>query len=269
MSSVYEALQRARQANQPRGPIRSEADAGHAVNGAIPLRPRQPQARPQPERPRPEAPSPVSLAPSPKASALGPLLAALRPLLDGDQGVVLQFVAATAGEGASTIAREFAFLAATAGRRRTLLIDGDRAQLTIGRALGCSTGQGLVDCLWHGADEADVLRPVSGTLLSVACLIGERGPAAADAATIHEIYDGVRGHFDVTVVDCPPVTGGAFAQLLPNAADGVVLVVEAERTRPAVVLHAKGLVEQAGGTIIGAVLNKRNNYIPERLYRLL
>jgi len=269
LSSVYEALQRARQGGQVRGPVSGAA----APSGAIPLRPQQSQLRsepqPQPQRARPERPPPVSLAPSPKAVALGPLLAAVRPLLDGEEGIVLQFAAATAGEGTSTIAREFALLAATAGHRRILLIDADRRSLGSARAFDCDIGLGLVDCLWNGAEERDVVRRVPGTQLSVACLIGERGPAACDAETVREIYAGVREHFELTIVDCPAVGGGGFTELLPEAADGVVMVVEAERTRPAVILHAKTLVEQAGGTIIGAVLNKRNNYIPEMLYRLL
>ena len=149
LSSVYEALQRARQggqvaARQWRGPAQGPVSGAAAPSGAIPLRPQQSQLRseppPQPQRARPERPPPVSLAPGPKAVALGPLLAAVRPLLDGEEGMVLQFAAATAGEGTSTIAREFALLAATAGHRRILLIDADRRSLGSARAFDCDTG---------------------------------------------------------------------------------------------------------------------------------
>jgi Mrp family chromosome partitioning ATPase len=203
------------------------------------------------------------------ATALAPLLGAVRPMLDGPDGVVLQIVAATPGEGASTVAREFAFLAGTTGRRRTLLIDADRADPQIGKSFGCDTRFGLIDCLWDRVDDADVLHAIAGTLLSVACLIGSRGPSAVDADTLREIYGGLRDHYDLVVIDCPSVAGGRFADLSPEAADGIVLVVQAEKTRPAVISHAKSLVEQAGGRLLGAVLNKRTNYIPEFLYRML
>lgn len=242
--SVYEALQRARRGG-----------------GADPAPPRQPAAR-EAERP------PLSLAPGPLAPPLAPLFAAIRPLLDGKQGVVLHLVAATQGEGASTIAREFAMLAATTGHRRTLLVDADRRQPQTARAFGCDTRQGLVELLWGGLDGADVLHPVAGTLLSVTCLIGERGPASVDAETLRELYARLREQFELVVVDCPPV-GDNYTSLLPESADGVILVVQAEKTRPAVIARAKEMVQQAGGQVLGAVLNRRTNYIPDFLYRLL
>lgn len=244
MSSVYEALQRARRGG----------------SGLVPLRP--PAAR---EVGR----SPVSLAPGPLATPLTPLFAAIRPLLDSKQGIVLHIVAATVGEGASTIAREFAMLAGTTGHRRTLLIDADRRNPQTAREFGCNAGQGLVEFLWGGLDDCDVLQPIAGTLLSVTCLIGERGPASVDAESLRELYGQLRKQFELIVVDCPPVGDGAYSSLLPEAADWVILVVQAEKTRPAVIARAKDLVEQAGGQVLGAVLNRRTNYIPEFLYKLL
>jgi protein-tyrosine kinase len=242
--SIYEALQRARRGG----------------SGVAPLR--APVTR-EVER------SPVSLAPGPLAASLAPLFAAIRPLLDSKQGVVLHVVAATIGEGASTIARELALLAATSGHRRVLLIDADRRNSQTARAFNCDVREGLVDFMWDGGESADVLHPVAGTLLSVTCLIGERGPASVDAESLRALYERVREHFELVVLDCPPVADGAFSGLVPEAGDGVILVVQAEKTRPAVIARAKGLVEQAGGQVIGAVLNRRTNYIPEFLYRLL
>lgn len=244
MSSVYDALQRARRGS----------------SGLVPLR--QPASR---ELDR----SPVSLAPGPLAPPLMPLLAAVRPLLDAKAGVVLHVVAATVGEGSSTIAREFAMLAGTTGHRRTLLIDADRRNLESARAFGVDTGQGLAEFLWGGPDDADVLHPIAGTLLSVTCLIGERGPAAIDADSLRELYTQLRDQFELIVVDCPAVGDGGYSSLLPEATDGTILVVQAEKTRPAVIAHAKDLVQQAGGQVLGAVLNRRTNYIPDFLYKLL
>jgi len=176
----------------------------------------------------------------------------------------------TAAEGASTIAREFAMLAGTTGHRRTLLIDADRRDPQTARAFDCDTRRGLVELLWDGGDdEEDVLQPVAGTVLSVTCLIGERGRATVDAETLRELYTSLRDQFELIVVDCPPVADGSYSALLPEAVDGVILVVQAEHTRPAVIAHAKDLVQQAGGQVLGAVLNRRTNYIPDFLYKLL
>jgi Mrp family chromosome partitioning ATPase len=244
VSSVYEALQRAR----------------HGSGGVLPVR--APTSR---ELDR----SPVSLAPGPLAPPLMPLLAAVRPLLDSKDGVVLHVVAATVGEGSSTIAREFAMLAGTTGHRRTLLVDADRRNPQTARAFGCDTGRGLVEFLWGGLDDTEVLRAIAGTMLSVTCLAGDHGTATVDAESVRELYNRLREQFELIVVDCPAIGDGGYSSLLPEAADGVVLVVQAEKTRPAVIAHARDLVQQAGGQVLGAVLNRRTNYIPEFLYKLL
>src|SRR5579864_7502415 len=103
MISVYDALQRARQGGRDL-----------TLPGEQPVAPLSPDWRP------------VTPAPGPIAAELAPLLAVVRPLLDGGKGAVVHFVAAAPGEGTSTIAREFAMLAATTGQRRTLLLDAVR-----------------------------------------------------------------------------------------------------------------------------------------------
>lgn len=244
MTSVYDALQRVRQ-------------------GGRDLAPPSQAPTPAPEW------RPVTRAPGPIAAELTPLLAAVRPLLDGGRGAVVHFVAAAAGEGTSTIAREFAMLAATTGRRRTLLLDAVRGNPQTARYFECDTSRGLVDGIWIGIDETDLERPITGTSLTVACLVGERGHGVADPTTLSALYDQLRGQFELIVVDCAAMERGEYSTVLPEAADGIFLVIRAEATRPAVIAHGKALVEQAGGRFLGVVLNGRRNYIPGFLYRLL
>jgi Mrp family chromosome partitioning ATPase len=263
VSSVYEALQRARQGSH--GPVRPDARTRVA-----PLRPAAAVREHVRETPRPPVTlAPVTLAPGPLAAELGSLLAAIRPLLDGNGGAVLQVVAATQGEGTSTIAREFALLAATSGQRRTLLMDANRRDPVTARSFDCDTAHGLVELPWNAPDLDAAVTPVAGTLLSVACLVGQRGPGRTDAATLADLYNRLRDEFELIVVDCPAVASGDYLELAPETADGVILVVQAETTRPAVVSHAKGQIEQAGGNMLGAVLNRRGDYIPNFLYRML
>jgi Mrp family chromosome partitioning ATPase len=244
MTSIYDALQRARQ-------------SGYDL------------ALPGERTARPNAAPEVTRTPGPIAVELTPLLAAIRPLLDDEKGAVLHFVAAAAGEGTSTIAREFALLAATTGRRRTLLIDAVRGDLQTARYFECDTARGLVDGIWIGINETNLQRAIPGTALSVACLVGERSNGPADSVTLSTLYDQLREQFELIIIDCPAMERGEYATLLPDEADGIFLVIQAEGTRPAVIAHAKTLVEQAGGRFLGAVLNRRRNYIPGFLYRML
>jgi protein-tyrosine kinase len=246
VSSIYDALQRARQGGQYTMPLPLPDGSREIAPVAAPRR-----------------------EPGPIAVALTPLLAAIRPLLDGERGAVIQVVAATAGEGASTVAREFSLLAATSGHRRTLLVDADLADPYNARTFGCDTGPGLVDWL-RGDGEAELaLRVVPETELSVVRLVDRHEAIGAEAEGLRDVYDALRDHFDLTVIDCPAVANGGFPHLLPEAVDGVVLVIEAEATRPAVIAHAKAQIELTGANLLGAVLNRRSNYIPSFLYRLL
>ncbi len=247
MTGVYEALQRIRQGGYDRA-----AAPGN-----------------QPARLVAEPLPPITRSPGPVAVELTPLLSTVRPLIDGGTGAVLHFVAAAKGEGTSTIAREFALLAATTGRRRTLLIDASRRDPQTARHFDCDISRGLIDGGWPIHDDTRLRREVQGTMLSVACLVGSRASALADPATLSALYQELRGQFDIVVVDCPAMDSGEYATLLPDEADGIFLVIRAEGTRPAVISHTKTLIEQAGGRFLGAVLNARRNYIPGFLYRLL
>ena len=107
------------------------------------------------------------------------------------------------------------------------------------RSFECDTGRGLIEMPRDAADIASVAKSAPGTLLSVACLIGQRGPGRTDAATVAELYNRLRDEFELIVIDCPAVASGDYLDLAPEAADGVILVVQAETTRPAVVSHAE------------------------------
>ncbi len=79
----------------------------------------------------------------------------------------------------------------------------------------------------------------------------------------------LRLQFDYSVIHCAPATEWAGMALLANLADGLVLGLEAHRTRR---LSAKSLRDQlvaANVCLLGIVLTERRFPIPERLYRRL
>jgi len=197
------------------------------------------------------------------------LLSAIRSVLDSATGNIVHLVSATKGEGASAIARDLAFTAATEGNQRTLLIDADVDVCNSAGFFKCPRQWGLLDCLGQQLNDRRPLRAVAGSQLSVGRLVGEIGSRSIDTERERALYELVRGRYDMTVVDFPPITGNRYGGLMPQSVDGIILVIEAEKLRPAVVAHAKELVQQAGGKILGSVLNRRKNYIPEFVYRRL
>jgi Mrp family chromosome partitioning ATPase len=81
--------------------------------------------------------------------------------------------------------------------------------------------------------------------------------------------DALRVSFDNILIDCGPLHDSSDAAVLASCVDGVVIVVEAGRSRRDQVVNAQRTIEQAGGKFLGFVLNKRRYPVPEWLYRRL
>ena len=79
----------------------------------------------------------------------------------------------------------------------------------------------------------------------------------------------LRSKFDYVLIDCPSLRTSADVLGVAPLVDGVLLVVEANRTRPHQVLHAERQIEASGGRLLGHILNKRKYFVPDWIYRRL
>ena len=79
----------------------------------------------------------------------------------------------------------------------------------------------------------------------------------------------LRKDFTYIVIDAPPINAYSDAALLGSAADGLIMVLEANDTRREAAIRAKDTLNAAAVPLLGAVLNKRTFPIPETLYRKL
>jgi Mrp family chromosome partitioning ATPase len=188
---------------------------------------------------------------------------------DADHGLVLHFVAASVGEGASTLSAEFALVAAAVADTQVLLVDADTAAHTTSSRFGCPTTASLYGQVSAGNPiEPALVRDRENSGLQIGALVGDDS-APLSRKVLPALYEQFQAKFDLTIIDCPAVFSNRYLELRPDAVDGVVLIVQAERSRPEMILRAQSLVENAGGKFIGAILNRRHTYIPDWLYRLL
>jgi Mrp family chromosome partitioning ATPase len=211
------------------------------------------------------------------AMSRGPLVRALESIYptvyrltrEAGHGLVLHFVAASPGEGVSTLSGEFARVSARVVDSRVLLVDADRNQLTTASNFGCATDLGIFDQMRAGKPlEERMVSATDNTGLKVGVLCGRSSPPLSRKA-MPQLYQELRTTYELTVIDCPAVFSDRYFELSPEAADGVILVVQAERSRPEIIRQAKSLIQDGGGKFVGAILNRRNAYIPDFLYRLL
>jgi len=87
--------------------------------------------------------------------------------------------------------------------------------------------------------------------------------------SLSEVLIAVRDHFDVVLIDSPPVLDGPEVLTIAPEVDGVMLVVEAGRTRVEMLEHMRNVFALEDLTILGSVLTKQEHVIPNWFYRIL
>jgi hypothetical protein len=79
----------------------------------------------------------------------------------------------------------------------------------------------------------------------------------------------LRYSFDFILLDCSSLSASADAVMLASSVDGVVVVVEADRTRKDKVRKSISTIQNAEGNFLGCVLNKRKYTVPNWIYKRL
>jgi len=90
-----------------------------------------------------------------------------------------------------------------------------------------------------------------------------------DSASLHVFLGELRHEFEYSIVQGQPAGESSMTTEMAQIADGVVLVVSAERTRRASACKIKEMLDAAQVRLLGAVLSDREFPIPERIYRRL
>jgi Mrp family chromosome partitioning ATPase len=98
---------------------------------------------------------------------------------------------------------------------------------------------------------------------------GHHGPWEGSWQYRRDCIDLLRSEFDYTIIDCPSLKASGDLLSVAPFVDGVILVVEANRTRRDEPRQAEQSIAAAGGTILGCILNKRTYELPDWLDRML
>lgn len=191
-------------------------------------------------------------------------------LLEGVERRVIHFTAARRREGTSTIVRAYGRALAEAMGRSVLIVDANESNPDQHLHFGVTAETGWGDVVTRGESVQHAIYATSCPNLSITPF-SRRGaalPSVFDGAAVAHVFAQLRERFDTVLVDSSPVLRpGAMA--VAGKADGVVLVLEAEKTRWPVAMRAKQTIESSGGTVLGVVLNKRRYPIPDAVYRWL
>lgn len=188
----------------------------------------------------------------------------LMPLLSGPGaasrnavGVVL--VTGPEGrEGSSTVAHNLAHIAAERFIKQICVVQvrGDQADDGAG---GAPRPEPAL---------AGSATPVTGAAPVVILALSRRQLLSAVESDLQGGLTAAAPQARLFIVDAPGLLTSIEAFAVCGQADGVLLVAEAERTTPQQIDAVRATIARAGGTIIGAVLNKRRYRLPAFIARL-
>ncbi len=187
---------------------------------------------------------------------------------------VVMVAATDHGEGGTTTAAILASTLARSANSKILLVDVNLRTPALEEVFEQGDGYKLMGLSDRVLSEAPLDQTIYETdianLFFMPCGRAVTSPSYVfDNAPIGEMLSALREQFDFIIFDGSPLRDYSESSFLAEKMDGVILVVEAERTKTEVVRKIRKDLESTGVNILGVVLNKKRNYIPDYLERFV
>ncbi len=175
------------------------------------------------------------------------------------------------GVGVTSTVVKFARTLAESNDRKVLIVDANFRSPGIHLQFNLNPRDGLSDLLANnGLHIFNFKKTAQGGPYLFTC--GRKYPEGKckfESKRFDKFLKIAKQRFDYTILDSAPITSFAESQAICSRVDGVLLVIEAGKTRSQVAIRAKKELEEAGGRLLGVVLNKRRYYIPDWIYKRL
>lgn len=181
----------------------------------------------------------------------------------------VMLVSALAREGVTTVALGLAQTMAEVARQGVVVIDMNSANPVLDERLGVRPRYGLGEVLAKEVALRDAVVQTSIPRLSVLAS-GRRAVDFSQPDTLAQlegVLKDLHADYDFAIIDAGSLDSAPDSLLVASRIDGVVLVVQAERTGADTVREASGDLRGAGARLLGAVLNRRRDYLPGFLSR--
>ncbi|HOX05451.1 MAG TPA: Wzz/FepE/Etk N-terminal domain-containing protein [Planctomycetota bacterium] len=176
----------------------------------------------------------------------------------------------TGGEGASTVATNLAIKLAGSGDGPGLLVDCHLDRPAMHDMFDLPLSPGLGELIsGRVADGALIRSPLPHLDVLTAGRTGRFLPMTQKLQALRLLLGEWKKRYRFVVLDLPPACGAGSAVRKASLLDGVVMVVQAERSRREIVERAWRLLTTAKIELLGLVLNQRRFPLPQWLYERL
>lgn len=177
--------------------------------------------------------------------------------------------------GTSTVALSLAKSMAELVSEKILVIDGNLRSPDLTQRFGLTGKPGLTD-LCSGSEGVSPEKCIYKVEVGSATLrfipVGNapiQGFKDLEKDTFNRILQQLRLQFGYILFDTSPVHDRRETLAMANCFDGVALVIEANKTRQEIAAAAIDTLQQAGGKLVGTILNRRKYFIPQSIYNWL
>lgn len=156
-------------------------------------------------------------------------------------------------------------------KKSILLVDADLRRSRISKYLGISSELGISDLITNGAKADDALLNIGINNLTV--LPAGKAPhnpaELLGSLKMKNLIAELKNKYDYVIFDVPPIIAVTDAGLIGAQTDGVVMVIQANRTQRGVLKHSESLLKQAQVKLLGYILTNVQYHIPSYIYRYL
>jgi hypothetical protein len=183
-----------------------------------------------------------------------------KPREKDEGGVVIALSSSNTGEGVTYVARALirelakCDMTSTAGLNVSFL-----------RRLHEPTVEGIRKSISKNVPHLSGERNDTESTIRTLALQERRSPWEASWQYRRDCIDLLRSEFDYTIIDCPSMSQSGDLLSIAPFVDGIILVVEANRTRRDQPRLAEQRIQAAGGKLLGYILNKRAYELPRWL----
>jgi len=170
---------------------------------------------------------------------------------------VIMVTSAMQGEGKTSLSSQLATSMATAGLR-TLILDFDLRNPSMQKLFDVQVSPGCCEVMLQEVDVSDCVQPTTVPNLWIipAGHCNHRVIAAlAQGHPLEQLFNRLRGQFDIIIVDSCPILPVADSLLVAQHVDGVVFSILQDVSQLPKVLDASERLVQLNISLLGAVVN--------------
>jgi len=177
---------------------------------------------------------------------------------------VIQFMSTDGEQGTSTIVLELARVAALKYTKSVLLLDADLRKLDQ-EPFNITLEHSLEETIRAGDPVDKALYQIANSSLFLSRLFKGSGSIRQflDPSGIDDLLEKLRTRFDFIFIDSPPENVFSIGLATSTSVNGVILVLDAEKTCLDAAKNITDKITKNGGKVLGVVVNKQRNHIPE------